>query len=179
MSINATLCAVHGYRTRKIVHACLAERGVNLRVNFVVHGWWVFQHVCSCRENHRKSSTIDGHKCFQTRGTRHHQVPVGPTQLTAPIERFASCVDDDVVGSESAIRNGRRRCIAPHKRAAGAPETPQPSVLSPAAVAGVGGTALTSSQAARARDLRLHGIARHGGPCAHCELSGKGCTTHA
>ena len=126
MSINAPPCAARGYTTRKIVHTCLAERGVNLHVNF----WVAFQHVCCRREkNQRKSSTIDRHNCFQTRvgqcrcpdqaacaretGTRHHRVRAGHHSLWRPVERFASCVDGDVVGRESAFRNGRRRRLVP------------------------------------------------------------------
>ena len=81
-------------------------------------------------------------------GTRHHRVPTGRKSLWRPIERFAPDVEGDVVGRESAFRNGRRRRVAPHRQAAEATETPQRCGLSPAAVAGVGKTDLTSSQAA-------------------------------
>ena len=81
--------------------------------------------VYSREKNHRDSSTIDGHNCFQTRvgqcrcpdqaactpetGKRHHRVPAGHHSLWRPVEGFASCADGNVVGRESLFRNGRRR----------------------------------------------------------------------
>ena len=64
-------------------------------------------------------------------------------------ERFASCVESDVAGRESAFRNCRRHRVAPHRQAAVATETPWRSVLGHAAVAGIKETGLTSSQVAR------------------------------
>ena len=49
-------------------------------------------------------------------GTRHHRVPAGHHSFWRPIERFALYVEGDVVGRESAFRNGRRRRLTePHR----------------------------------------------------------------
>ena len=89
--------------------------------------------------------------------------PGGPRR---PVERFASYVEGGEFGRESAFRESRRRRVARHRQAAGATKTAQRSVLSPAVVAGVGRTALTSGQAAQhTRELQLHRVARHGSPC--------------
>ena len=99
MSINAPLCAVHGYRTRKIVHTRLAERGDNLRVNFVVHGW----RLSTCAVAGKKviaqvppltGTTVSRHVLVnvvvQIRLRAHRKLctsprsPGGPPQLTEP-----------------------------------------------------------------------------------------------
>ena len=127
MSINAPPCAVRGYRTRQIVHMSCGERGQSARK---FRGPWVaFQHVCSRRKKISEKvppltgTTVSRHvlvnvvvqiklRLHRETGTRHHRVPAGHHSSWRAVERFASCVDGDVVGRESAFRNGRRRRLA-------------------------------------------------------------------